>query len=60
MDPGRASNNEAELNVEKQGLIIGSREQYHRLEVEGYSAMVTSVLQKLQKGAHWEHISSSW
>ena len=44
----------------KQGLIIAIREHYHRLIVEGDSAMVTGVLQKLKQGTPWEKITKSW
>ena len=44
----------------KQGLLIAIRETHQRIIVEGDSAMVTGVLQKLQKGTPWEKISQSW
>ena len=60
LDLGHATNNEAELVAVKQGLQIAIREQYQRIIVEGDSAMVTGILQKLQQGTQWEKISQSW
>lgn len=57
---GFATNNEAELMTVKQGLTIAVRENYHRVIVEGDSAMVTRVLQKLQQGTPWDKIRKSW
>ena len=58
-DLGHATNNEAELMAVKQGLLIAIRENYQRIIVEGDSAMVTGVIQKLQQGTPWEKISQS-
>ena len=44
----------------KQGILIATRENYHRIIVEGDSAMVTGVIQKLQQGTPWEKITQSW
>ena len=43
----------------KQGLLIAIREYYQRIIVEGDSAMVTGILQKVQQGTPWEKISKS-
>jgi ribonuclease HI len=57
---GHATNNEAEFMAVKQGILIAIRENYHRIIVEGDSAMVTGVIQKLQQGNPWEKITQSW
>jgi hypothetical protein len=44
----------------KQGILIATRENYNRIIVEGDSAMVTGVIQKLQQGNPWEKITQSW
>jgi len=60
LDLGHATNNEAELIAVKHGILIAIRERYHRIIVEGDSAMVTGIIQKLQQGTPWEKITQSW
>lgn len=52
MDLGTTSNNEAKLNVVKQGFLIARREQLKKLVVEGYFSLVTELIQKLQQGSN--------
>ena len=54
------TNNEAELVAVKLGLEIANREHYNRLEIEGDSAMATSIIRKLLQGTNWEMITKRW
>ena len=60
LDLGHATNNEAELTAVQQGIIIAIRENYHKIIIEGDSALVTNILQKLQQGTTWEKITQSF
>jgi len=54
------SNNEAEFNVVKHGLIIARREGLRKMVVEGDSSLVIDTNKKLNQGSQWENISKSW